>query len=223
MTYRAGFLLRSALLSAFGAVTLLGTDFSTYRGIQLGAKLPVAAKQAGIPSTSVRIVQRRPALIQEMDWLPHVLGLSDPVKEGVLCFFNEELFRITVTYDRYKVEGLTSEDVIEMISATYGPATRPVAEVLYHSLYGETARVEARWEDEQYSYNLVRTGDLKSFALILFSKKVEIAAEAALVEAARLDAEEAPQKEIDQKKQRDEEERLVQDKARATNKPNFRP
>lgn len=198
-------------------------DFSTYRGIQLGVKLPIAAKQAGIPLANVRLIQKRPVLIQEMDWLPHTLGLSDPVKEGVLCFFNDELFRITVTYDRYKVEGLTSEDVIETISATYGPATRPVAEVLYHSLYGETARVEARWEDEQYSYNLVRTGDLKSFAMILYSKKIEIAAEAALAEAARLDAQEAPQKEIDRQKQRDEEERLVQDKARAVNKPNFRP
>ena len=219
----SGFVVRSALLNALGAFTLLGADFSTYRGIQLGAKLPVAAKQAGILPANVRLVQKRPALIQEMDWLPHTLGLSDPVKEGVLCFFNEELFRITITYDRYKVEGLTSEDVIESISATYGSATRPIAEILYHSLYGETARVEARWEDEQYSYNLVRTGDLKSFAMILYSKKVEIAAEAALAEAARLDGQEAPQKEIDQKKRQDEEERLVQDKARAANKPNFRP
>lgn len=221
--YFLGFPVRSALLSALGAVTLLGADFSTYRGIQLGAKLPVAAKQAGIPPANARLVQERPALIQEMDWLPHALGLSDPAKEGILYFFNEELFRITVTYDRYKVEGLTSEDVIETISATYGPATRPVAEVLYHSFYGEIARVEARWEDEQYSYNLVRTGDLKSFAMILYSKRMEIAAEAAIAEAARLDAKEAPQKEVDRQKRRNEEERLLQDKARAANKPNFRP
>jgi hypothetical protein len=221
--YFSNLLVRSTLLSALGAVTLWGADLSTYRGIQFGAKVPVAAKQAGIPPASVRLVQKRPALIQEMDWLPHTMGLSDPVKEGVLGFYNDELFRITVTYDRYKVEGLRTEDVIETIAAIYGPATRPVAEIPYHSLYGETAPVEARWEDEQYSYNLVRTGDLKSFALILYSKKVEIAAEAALAEAALLDAQEAPQKEMDRQKQRDEEERLILDKARAANKPNFRP
>ena len=218
-----GFVVRSALFSAFGAVTLLGADFSIYRSLQFGAHLPVAAKQAGIPPANLRLLQKRPALIQEMDWVPQSLGLSDPAKNGALCFFNEELFRITVTYDRYKVEGLTSEDVIETISATYGPATRPEAEVPYHSIYGEIARVEARWEDEQYSYNLVRTGDQKSFAMIMYSKRLEIAAEAAVAEAARLDAQEAPQKEMDRQKLRDEEERLALDKARTANKPNFRP
>ena len=221
--YCTGFVVRSALLSALGIATLLGADLSIYRGVQFGGKLPIAAKQAGIPPANLRPVQTRPALIQEMDWVPQSLGLSDPVKNGVLCFFNEELFRITVTYDRYKVEGLTSQDVIEAISTTYGPATRPEAEVPYHSIYGEIARVEARWEDEQYPHNLVRTGDQKSFALIMYSKRLEIAAEAAIVEAARLDAQEAPQKEIERQRQRNHEERLTLDKARATNKPNFRP
>jgi hypothetical protein len=218
-----GVVVRSVLLGSLGAVALLGADFSAYRGVQLGASLLVAAKQAGVSPTDFRTAHKRPALIQEMDWVPRSPGLSDPVKDGVLYFVNGELYRIAITYDRYKVEGMTTEDVIETISATYGPATRPVVEVPYHSIYGETAPVEARWEDEKYSYNLVQTDNRKSFAMILYSKQMETVAEAAIAEGARLDAQEAPQKEVERQKQQDEEERLVLEKARAANKPKFRP
>ena len=44
----------------------------------------------------------------------------DPVSSGALCFFNGGLFRIVITYGRFKIE-----DIIETISATYGVATRP--------------------------------------------------------------------------------------------------
>jgi hypothetical protein len=42
-------------------------------------------------------------------------------------FHNGELFRIVVTYDRYKVEGMTASDMIQAISMTYteSPPDRP--------------------------------------------------------------------------------------------------
>lgn len=51
---------------------------------------------------------------------------ADPVSSGALYFFNGGLFRIVITYDRFKIE-----DIIETISATYGVATRPNEEVAY--------------------------------------------------------------------------------------------
>jgi len=83
--------------------------------------------------------------------------------------------------------------------------------------------VLARWEDSEYSYDLVRTGDRASFAMVLYSKRLETLAHAAIVESARLDSQEAPQRELDKQKQRDDDQRLALDKARALNKPNFRP
>jgi hypothetical protein len=225
----AGHTTRVALLcGVLGTSMLSGGDFSSYREFQFGMNLPVAAKQAGTKSTEARLVHLRPALIQEMQWQlrPSVLtdpGKADPVKEALLCFLNGELFRIVVTYDRYKVEGMTAEDMIEAISATYGIATKPTAEIAYHSNYGEVATVLARWEDSEYSYNLVRTGDQSSFAMVLYSKRLDALAQAAIVEAVRLDAQEAPQREIEKQKKREEEERLVFEKARSVNKPNFRP
>ena len=61
----------------------------------------------------------------------------------------------------------------------------------------------------EYSYDLVRTGDRASFALILYSKQLEALAQASIVEAARLDAEEAPQRELDKQKKRDDDDRLA--------------
>jgi hypothetical protein len=211
-----------------GTSMLCAADFSTYRGMHFGMNLTAAAKQTGTKLTEVRVVHQRPALIQEVDWQPRPVTPSgplaaDPVKEGLLCFYNGELFRVVVTYDRYKVEGMTAEDMIDGISATYGTATRPTAEIAYHSNYGEVGEVVARWENSEYSYDLVRTGDRSSFAMVLYSKRLEALAQAANVEAVKLEAEEAPKRELEKQRKKDDAEHLVLEQARSVNKPNFRP
>ena len=229
--YQRSFFQRSsgtiALLCGFvGTSMLSAADLSSYRGLKLGMSLAAASKLAGTRPTDARIVQKRPTMIQEMNWElrpAQVNPKPDPVKDGLLSFYNGELFRIVVTYDRYKIEGMSADDMIQAISATYGTAAKPTAEIAYHSNYAEAAPVLARWEDAEYSYDLVRTGDRSSFALILYSKKLETLAMASIVEAARLDADEAPQRELDKQKKRDDDDRLALDKARAVNKPNFRP
>ena len=62
---RARISLISLVCAVFGATVLHGADFSTYRGLQFGANLPATAKQAGAIITQVRVVDSRPALIQE--------------------------------------------------------------------------------------------------------------------------------------------------------------
>jgi hypothetical protein len=216
------------LCGALGTSMLSAADLSTYRGLKLGMSLTAASKQVGSKPSEARILHQRPALIQELNWeirSPVQTGTTkpDPVKDGLLGFVNGELFRIIVTYDRYKVEGMSVDDMIQAISASYGTATKPTAEIAYHSNYAEAAPVLARWQDSEYSYDLVRTGDRASFAMVLYSKRLETLAEAAAVESARLDAEDAPRRELDKQKKRDDDDRLALDKARAVNKPNFRP
>jgi hypothetical protein len=215
------------LCCGLGTSMLHAGDFSTYRGLQFGATLATAAAQTGSKLTEVRVVHQSPDVIQEMDWRPRPsVGdplKVDPVKEGMLTFFNGELFRIVVTYDRYRVEGMTADDMIQGISATYGTPTKPTVEIPYHSNYGEVATVLARWEDPEYSYNLVRTGDRASFSLVLYSKKLDALAQASIVQAVRLEAQQAPQREIERQKKRADEENLLLEQARSTNKPNFQP
>ena len=224
----AGLLTIPIVCAVLGVPVLCAGALSSYRGIQLGAALPAAAQQANTDPLQARTVHQRPDLIQEMDWQPRPLvteerATADPVSEGLLCFLNGDLFRIVITYDRYKVEGMTAEDMIEGISTTYGPATRPAVQIAYHSIYGEAAPVIARWQDSQYSADLVQTGDRRSFALVLYSKRLDALAQAAITEAVRLDAEEEPRRALERQQRHDLDERLVLEKARTVNKLNFHP
>jgi hypothetical protein len=58
---------------------------------------------------------------------------------------------------------------------------------------------------------------------VVFSKRLDALARAAVVEALRLDIQEAPERELERKKKRDEENRIAQEKARLANKATFRP
>jgi hypothetical protein len=217
------------LYAILATAPLCAADFSNYRGFQFGANLATAVKKAGMKLSDARLVHQRPALIQELEWRPgspyHADAKRvDPVREGLLRFYNGELFQIITTYDRQKIEGMTEADMVEAISLAYGTATKPAVEIAYHSNYGEVAPVIARWENSEYSYDLIRTGDQAGFALILSLKRLDVLAQAVIVEAGRLDAlEEAPQRAIDLQKKQEAANRLVLDKARSVNEPNFRP
>jgi hypothetical protein len=221
--------LKAATLCALVATPLLcGADLSNYRGFQLGSNLAAVAQQAEMKPTDARLVHQRPAAIQELDWRRGYASQddpnrTDPVREVLLRFYNGDLFQIVATYDRQMVEGMSETDMVDAISLTYGTATRPAAEIAYHSNYGEAVHVIARWENPECSYNLVRTGDRASFALILSLKRLDDLAQPAIIEAARLEVLEAPQRAIDLQKKKDAEGRLALDQARSVNIPNFRP
>lgn len=222
---RAGMI--GILWSVVGSSVLCAADFSTYRtyrGLEFGMKLSAAAKVTGSTPGDLRLVHQRPELIQEMTWRVWSTDPTDPVRSGLLYFLNGELSRIVVTYDSRRIEGMTVNDMIAGIAKVYGPATRPEATIIaYNTVYGSTAEVIARWEDADYSYNLVRTADRLSYAMILYSKRLDTLAQAASVEAVRLDKEEAPQRVLAEQAKRDEAERLKMKEARSVNQPNFRP
>src|ERR1017187_9976286 len=123
---------RSALPSflGFGAMPTgtLANNLSRYRNFRLGTDLPAVAKQAGANLSQAKTIHRRPALIQELEWRPQPPGSSsqtEAAQEVVFSFYNSQLFRIAITYDRSETEGLTPDDLVEAISAAYGIAARP--------------------------------------------------------------------------------------------------
>ncbi len=201
---------------------LAAADFSTYRGLTLGISVAAAAKVAGTVPGEAIVVHKRPALLQEMHWRPGSTS-NDSVQDALLSFYNGELTRIVITYDRYRVEGMTTKDMVDGISKIYGAATVTGTAIPFHSIYGETAAVLARWQEGDSAWNLVRTGDGASYALVGFSVKRDALSFAAEIEATRLETEEAPQREAARQKQRDSDESTAMDKARATNKPAFKP
>lgn len=206
-------------------------DLSSYRGFQFGETLPTVAKQVGLELSEAKLIHQRPAVIQEMEW---PIWLSnrfssqemDPVKTILFSFYNGELFRIVVCYDRDETKGLTIDDMIEAISAKYGIATKPEgAEITFSStqVYNDTEDVMARWEDAQYAFDLFRSSYQPTFGMIAFSKRLDALARSATAEAIRLDALEAPQRDIQRQNKEEQTNRESLDKARQENKRNFRP
>ena len=217
-------------LAALSMPLMYAQDLSKYREFQLGMNLPAVAKQAGVKPSEAKVIYQRPAVIQELEWRPQSSSSSsaqaDPVKEIRFSFYNGELYRIVVIYDQDRTEGLTDEDLIEAISAKYGTPTTPVAKVISSSAsqrYSDSEKVIARWEDSQYSFNLFRFSYGSAPGMLVFSKGLEALAQVAIIEALRLNDQEAPQREIDRQKKQDEETRAAGQKARPANKAKFRP
>lgn len=212
------------------APALSTPDLSSYRGFQFGESLSAVAKRAGLEVSAAKLIHERPAVIQELEWPIWLSGDSarrtDPVKTILFSFYNGELFRIVISYDRDETAGLTTGDMIEAISAKYGTATKPArTEIAFSSAqgYNDSEAVTARWQDAQYSFNLILSSYTQpTYAIIAFSRKLEAAARAATTEAIRLDAQEAPQQEIQRQNTEDKANREMLEKARQVNKQNFR-
>lgn len=219
-----------AMLSVlFSGQFIDAQDLSVYREFQFGMSLPALTKQAGLEPSAAKVIHQRPALIQEVNWRPPFSLSSPPQADAVgntlFHFYNGVLFRIVVNYDRYKTQGLTSEDLIEAISSKYGTATRPDADTAVSSSPIRFDREVdiARWEDPQYSLTLYYFSYQSTFKLVALSKSLDALAQAAISEAILLDKQEAPQREVERKRKQAEENRAGQEKARLMNKAKFRP
>jgi hypothetical protein len=182
-------------------------DLSKYRNFSFGMSAASVSKLAEEKPADVIVLHERPALIQELTWYPPLpfesVRPAEPVQKVLFSFYNGELYRMLVTYDSDAVKGLTSEDMIRMLSAKYGTVTRPAAEVNFptNNAYMATEKVIARWEDPQYSLNLFRTSMSETFAVVMFAKQLDAQAAAAIAESAKLERQEAPQVEAARVKQ----------------------
>jgi hypothetical protein len=215
----------SLVMMLLSAPLVRGQDLSKYRDFSLGMSLPELSSQVDLRPLQTKLMQKHPAVIQELTCWPGGYSdysrQTDSVWQIFFSFYNGELFRILVTYDQDATHGLTAEDMVHAISTKYGTPTRPVGEISFptNELYRSTEKVIARWEDSQYSINLVRPRFLNSFALFMFSKRLDAQVEAALAKSLKMEGQENPQREIDrQKKEADDLEA-----ARQKNRKIFRP
>jgi len=188
------------------APLLRAQDLSKYRHFTLGMSLTRVLERTDQKMAGVKVIHGRPALIQEVTWWPpNIPGSSyrsDTVEQILFSFYNAELYKIFVTYDRTSTEGLTAEDMVKSISTKYGPATSVNPEVDSATNERDDMRQKpvATWEDSQYSFNLVRSSFSASFELLIYSKRLNAEAEVALAEAVKLEKEEEPQREAERQK-----------------------
>jgi len=194
------------VLVLFSTPILSGQNLSAYRKFSLGASLASISKQVGQDPQHANLIHQRPAVIQQLAYWPIPTSLYSPQAESVsqilFSFYDGELYKIAVTYDGDATQGFTDDDMVQAISARYGTAKRFYPEIALptNDRYAPKETAIARWENSGTSANLSRSETLNSFELTLFSKSVEIKAQAATAESLKLDKQEAPQKEIDRQK-----------------------
>ena len=207
-------------------------DLSRYREVAFGSSVSAVVAITGAKAADVKVIHRRPALIQELSWRPQYaisrpVGRSEAAREVTLRFYDDELFSIIVIYDPRLVEGLTNGDLIDAVSAVYGPATltaaatQPPVPAPAGSINGTTAL--ARWQSPYYEFTLMREVYPETFRLIGVSRQLGTVARAAEIEATRLDQQEAPQRLAAQAVADAERRKAAADKTRSTNTGEFRP
>lgn len=228
------FRIRTLVFSFFWTVVpvalICAQDLSSYRDFQLGMKLTKVAERADMEGAQAKLTHERPAVIQELEWRPRISTYSalsqDPVEEILFGFYNNQLYRIVITYDQENTEGLTDQDLIEGISSEYGKPTMPAATIISSSssqAYSDREKVIACWENSEYSLNLFHFSYRSSYGMTVLSKRLDVLAQAAIAESIRLNDLEAPQREIERQKKQAEEKLAAGRKARTVNKANFRP
>jgi len=211
---------------AISSSVISAQDLSRYREFQLGMSLVAVAQHAGI--TPEARVLHQSELTQELMWQPpYRLDSSPPgdsVRKALLSFYDGQLFRIVVNYEWDRTEGLTAQDMIEALSATYGAAMLPATEISSSSfrLSIDSDKIMAHWEDPEYSLNLFRPSYASTFGLVVFSKRLNALAHASSV-AIRLDEQEAPRRAIERRQKQEDEDHARQEKVRLVNKATFRP
>jgi hypothetical protein len=207
------------------APILQAQDFSKYRDFSLGTNLATVLKRTDKKLADVTTTHGAPALFQEVTWwppsLPGAYSRSDSVEQVLFYFLNGELYKIVVTYDPSSTEGLTAEDLIKTISTKYGPPSSVVPEPasLLRVGYDMQPRTVASWQDSQYCLNLVRTASSDRFGLLIYSKRMNAEAELGVIEAAKLEKEQAPAREAERQKKESDALELT----RQQNQKSFRP
>jgi hypothetical protein len=207
------------------APMLRAQDLSKYRNFSLGTNLPTVLKHTNQRLVDVKATHDGSLLFQELTWRPAngmgVVSRSESVDELVFSFYKGELYKMVVTYERASTEGLTADDMVKSISAKYGPPTSIALEIdsAGKEQYELRQKPVASWEDSQYSFNLVRSSFPNAFQLVIYTKRVNADADAALAQVVKADELEAPQKAIE----RQNKEADATELARQKNQKSFRP
>jgi hypothetical protein len=229
--------IRALAVLVLGAVLFNGfvhaQDFSRYRFFQLGRSLSSVAETANMGPYDARVIHQRPALIQELDWRPQYQSPStriamDPVLQVALTFYNDQLFRITITYDQSRTDGMTNADVIEAVSATYGhaiiPPTPHATPRSSQNAHNDATTI-AEWANGDRTLTLSRSLFPVVFRLVMMSTALNDLAEAAIAETiiSPDEADEALQREADRRKKEIADAIADQGRARVRNKAAFHP
>ena len=207
-----------------------GQSVSQYRNFAFGSDVASVATLARVDPAEARTIHQRPAVLQDLEWRPSRwmagsnASSADPVEQILFSFYNDQLFRVVVDYGHERTAGMTAADMIEGISAVYGaplPRSSRVAGRAASQLETESV---AHWGDTEHRVVLYQTSSYGDpYRLIVTDVRLDDLARKAGTQAARLDDQEAPAREVARQKKERDDARVAAAKARAANKDVFRP
>ena len=201
-------------------------DLSSYRVYDLGSSLDSVLTASAARAADVKVVYERPSMIQVLEWrAPYTRSgteLVDPVRRIMFSFCDDALYQVLVSYDLDRTDGLSNSEIIDSLTAAYGTPSPRSAQNRPLDAAPDTV-VLAQWDTAGSSLTLLRGVYSPEFQLMLTSKALSTRARSATREAARLEAADAPRRELEQRKKDKADANVARDKIRATNKAAFRP
>jgi hypothetical protein len=216
------------LVASVAPVQTAGSALSRYRGVALGDSTAAVMAVLDVPASDVKIVNERPSLVQEITWSPHrfisgKISAPDSLAGMVLTFHAGRLVRIVATYDRERTAGLTEADFQDAIGAGYG-ATLLQSNASWTAPQGPMDRKTfGRWEDPDTLVLLWSDRYPSRTGLTISTIAADALMQEAVAEGKRLDAAEAPARELALREANAAALRTRNEKIRLENKAAFKP
>ena len=201
---------------------------SRYRGVTLGDPVQVVVDQLKVTSSDVKVVHERPTLIQRITWRPRRLVSGtivepDALGEMVLTFHLERLASIALSYDLDRTKGLTDADLLEAFTSAYGTSILVPTPTRTTVASRAEPEIMGRWDDAETLVLLWRESSTNRIKLTLTSIATDRAMQEAIADGLRLEASEAPARDLARRATEDAALRARDEKVRSDNKTTFKP
>jgi hypothetical protein len=176
--------------------------------------------------SDVAILHARPAMIQQLTWRPNQFftgrtGAPEALAEMVLTFHLGQLARVVATYDRDRTEGLTNADLRDSFTTIYG------ASMLVPTPGGVRSsgdpEIIGQWGDGETLVVLLREAFPRRITVTVSSVAADRLLQDALASGARLDATEAPTRDMVRRLSEELTQRRRDEQSRLDNKSAFKP
>jgi len=210
-----------------------GAEQGGYRDFHLGASTKSIVELTETRTDDVRLIHERPAVMQELRWLPSSYGTAGSapstgqgLEQIVFSFYENQLSRIAVDYERSRTRGMTDRDLVDALSAVYGAPSSSTLASTGDAATGNdnvAARVVARWNGAGYAIVLSRWAYGAAFRLVIESTRLAASSRTDEARAIALDVQEGPQREAARAKRQQQDKDDAETAARTANKGTFRP
>ena len=202
-----------------------------YRDFQLGARVADVSALTDTRSADVTLVHERPALMQELRWTPSSFGGAGQsrghgLERIAFSFYENQLYRLAVDYDRSATKGMTDHDMVNAISMMYGqPSSSKMTDGGTDGRSSDivASRIVARWNGPGYAIALSRWAYGDAWRLVIESTSLNALARTGDARAIALDVQEGPQREAERTRREHQQQDDAEAAARTANTAKFQP